>query len=419
MSDWHGIMGICMELRNILDLHEFEHVEIKERLDLDLAVLPPSEQERIRQKIAQGELRPIAVSGAIHQIFIETYEAVQKSVRQQIKEYCERCVRDASEIRVETEWLKQCAQQLAAGNFVVRGHPAIAEIRRYSDTESPATLYSLLLRLFSQKEWFPNATYTLAEGRFFREAELLQRLASATGRCLSEAIEQDKPQHHQQYFEVLWYIKAFGPHVSFRIKNAFVHEKYAEIFTVLGHDFHIVFGWAELVGAEKQKRLVELFGRLFRYHCSRRFPSDWKSLRDLLIEFECWDVGCLVHAGLGSEKEKLLRDWISRAKKAAKPDCSQEAMEELLKEIETVSTKPIEFSALIEGFVKALGEDELDPHIFDPNYDSESGLRYYPTILFQERMEAALDNRSWGSWTRIDRRWKLRAIGRSLRGLTE
>jgi hypothetical protein len=88
-------------------------------------------------------------------------------------------VRDASESRVDTEWLKKYAQQLVAGNFVVRDHPAIAEITGYSDTESPASLYSLLLRLFSQNEWVPKTRYAVSAKSFFGEAELLQRLASA------------------------------------------------------------------------------------------------------------------------------------------------------------------------------------------------------------------------------------------------
>jgi hypothetical protein len=55
--------------------------------DLKLAVLPPSEQERIRKELIEKslELQPIAASVATQQTFIEIYEMVQKSARQRIK----------------------------------------------------------------------------------------------------------------------------------------------------------------------------------------------------------------------------------------------------------------------------------------------------------------------------------------------
>jgi hypothetical protein len=149
-----------------------------------------------------------------------------------------------------------------------------------------------------------------------------------------------------------------------------------------------------LVGTEKQEEIRELFGRVLRFHCWQRlrFPNEWKTLRDLVRDFERWGVrGVLAPILLGTDRSRLLADWLDRARWAAKPDCTPEDMEEILEEIEVTSARPLPLRDLLQELAELVGT-KYPPFLFDPIAGELSLFDYYPTILFQERIEDALSS---------------------------
>jgi hypothetical protein len=415
MLEISQIVSVCEELRGILDLGEFKPPERGEVSDLELTILPPHHQERIRESLKEEKpgLRLIALSSAIQQTYIEAYEMVQQRARQYLREYCERRLQETSRRFVETNWLKEYIKNLIGRNFIAPDHPGATEIMQYSDREPPTRLYSFLLRLFSEREWFPRTAYASPSPKFFAEAELLRNLATAVGASISEAVEPEAP--YPVFAQaIILYVRAFGMHVNFRIKAGFVSGKYTRIFDVLGGDLSSFMAWVAQLGTDEQNQIRELFGRVLRFHCWQRFPSGWKTLRELVHDFERWDmrgpIRPVVDQLLGEDKSRLLSRWVDRAKEVAKPDGSPQSMEELLQELEASSARPVQLEGLLESLAKVAGPTASE-WLFDPFADGQSIFHYYPTILFQERMEDALRG-NWDRWEGIERRWKLRAIKR-------
>jgi hypothetical protein len=188
------VTKVCEELGDILDIREIQQSAKQD--DGELAVLPPHEQERIRE-LLKRELPGFGrhdIRAAIKQTYIDAYEAVQRKARQYFRDYCERHLQEASSRLVETNELKKYVENLIANKFIAPAHPAVVEIKEYSDTESPTRLYSFFLRLFSEKKWFPRTTYASGSREFFAEAELLLYLATAVWVDIKGAIEYDDAQ---------------------------------------------------------------------------------------------------------------------------------------------------------------------------------------------------------------------------------
>jgi hypothetical protein len=60
---------------------------------------------------------------------------------------------------------------------------------------------------------------------FFAEAELLRNIAYAVGASIDEAREPENAQDLVVTQSILFYVRGFGPHVSFRIKAGFIRGK--------------------------------------------------------------------------------------------------------------------------------------------------------------------------------------------------
>jgi hypothetical protein len=203
------------------------------------------------------------------------------------------------------------------------------------------------------------------------------------------------------------YEKAFGLHVSFRIKNALFFKNPAEIFEILGGDFVWFRAFTAEVPPEQQKEIASLFGQAFRKFCLDKCYGDWKALRDLVGLLSRSHVVDPADWLLGPGEAEHLKTWLTRAREAARPECSREAMEQILEEIEAVSTTPLKFSHLVNTFLQGLRIERFEPS------SGDSPVRYYWKILFRQRMEKAIGER-WEDWRRLDLEWKLRSIRRAL-----
>ena len=391
------------QLRTILGGKEFESLQG----DI-LFLLPIRERQRIKEKLKDepnGDPLGTALSVEIGNIFVQAYELVQNSGAEKIRQYCELRVRASSERTLETRFLKDYIRDAIRWDFLSTEHPIVAEINSYSDTEPTPKIYELMLRLFSTEEWFPALRNTYPRQDFFREADVLQGLASAVAACLSELEEQVMFSAESEFCDR--YEQAFGLHVSFRIKNALFFKKPAEIFDILGSDFLWFRAFTAEVPPEQQKEIAALFGQAFRKFCLDKSYGDWKALRDLVgllsrsrvIESADWL--------LGPEEAEHLKTWLVRAREAGRPECSREAMEQILEEIEAVSTKPLKFSHLVNTLLQGLRIERFEPSFGD------RPLSYYWKILFRQRMERAIGER-WEEWRRLELEWKLRSIRRAL-----